>query len=54
MKCGFDEMCWALVAFGIYDAVKLDGGGSFILKNGKELEGTTENRRIHNVGVWKG
>ena len=53
MKCGFDEMCWALVALGIYDAVKLDGGGSFILKNGKELEGTTENRRINNVGVWK-
>ena len=54
MKCGFDEMCWALVALGIYDAVKLDGGGSFILKNGRELEGTSENRRIHNVGVWKG
>lgn len=54
MKCGFDEMCWALVALGIYDAVKLDGGGSFILKNGKELEGTAENRRINNVGVWKG
>lgn len=54
MKCGFSEMCWALVALGIYDAVKLDGGGSFILKNGKELAGTSENRRIHNVGVWKG
>ena len=54
MKCGFDEMCWALVALGIYDAVKLDGGGSFILKNGKELAGTSENRRINNVGVWKG
>ena len=54
MKCGFDEMCWVLIALGIYDAVKLDGGGSFILKNGKELEGTTENRRINNVGVWKG
>ena len=53
MKCGFDAMCWALVALGIYDAVKLDGGGSFILKNGKELEGTAENRRINNVGGWK-
>ena len=52
MKCGFDKMCWALAAIGIYDAVKLDGGGSFILKNRKELEGTTENRRIHNVGGW--
>ena len=53
MKCGFDEMCWALVALGIYDAIKLDGGGSFILKNGDEIKGTSENRRIHNVGVWK-
>ena len=53
MKCGFDEMCWTLVALGIYDAIKLDGGGSFILKNGKILESTSENRRIHNVGVWK-
>ena len=53
MKCGFEEMCWALVALGIYDAVKLDGGGSFILKNGSEIKGTSENRRINNVGVWK-
>ena len=52
MKCGFSEMCWALVALGIYDAIKLDGGGSFILHDVKELEGTSENRRIHNVGVW--
>lgn len=54
MRCDFDEMCWALVALGIYDAIKLDGGGSFILHDGKELIGTGENRRIHNVGVWKG
>ncbi|MBE7009893.1 MAG: N-acetylmuramoyl-L-alanine amidase [Ruminococcaceae bacterium] len=52
MKCGFEEMCWALVALGIYDAIKLDGGGSFILHDIKELSGTYENRRIHNVGVW--
>ena len=54
MKCGFSEMCWAMVALGIYDAVKLDGGGSFILHDGKELIGTGENRRIHNAGVWNG
>lgn len=52
MKCGFDEMCWALVALGIYDAIKLDGGGSFVLKDNKILEATSENRRIHNIGVW--
>jgi hypothetical protein len=53
MKCGFDEMCWTLVALGIYDAVKVDGGGSFILYDEKEIVGTDENRRINNVGVWK-
>ena len=52
MKCDFEPMCWTLVALGIYDAIKLDGGGSFILHDVKELEGTDENRRIHNIGVW--
>ncbi|MBE7034822.1 MAG: N-acetylmuramoyl-L-alanine amidase [Ruminococcaceae bacterium] len=52
MKCAFESMCWALVGLGIYDAIKLDGGGSFILKDGKELIGTNENRRIHNIGCW--
>lgn len=52
MKCDFDEMCWALVALGIYNAVKLDGGGSFILKNDEIIKATSENRRIHNIGVW--
>ena len=53
MKCEFNQMCWALVALGIYDAIKLDGGGSFILHDVKDLEATAENRRIHNVGVWE-
>lgn len=52
MKCDFGEMCWALVALGIYNAVKLDGGGSFILKNDEIIKTTSENRRIHNIGVW--
>ena len=52
MKCGFDAMCWAMVGLGIYDAIKLDGGGSFILKNGRILQATPENRRIHNIGIW--
>lgn len=52
MKCGFESMCWALVALGIYDAVKLDGGGSYILKNEEILKATGENRRIQNVGVF--
>ena len=53
MQCGFDEMCWAMVALGIYNAIKLDGGGSFILRNDELIRATVENRRIHNVGVWK-
>lgn len=54
MECGFEMMKYYLDYLGISDAVKLDGGGSFILKNGREIAGTSENRRIHNVGVWKG
>lgn len=52
-KCDFGQMCWILVALGIYDAIKLDGGGSFILHNDVELIGTSENRRINNVGMWE-
>ena len=52
MKCDFGKMCWALVALGIYNAIKLDGGGSFILKNDEIIKTTSENRRIHNVGIW--
>lgn len=52
MQCGFEQMCWALVALGIYDAIKLDGGGSFIMKNGTRQEYTSENRRINNIILW--
>ena len=52
MKCDYGKMCWALVALGIYDAIKLDGGGSFVLKNGEIIKSTSENRRIHNIGIW--
>ena len=52
-KCGFGQMCWMLVALGIYDAIKLDGGGSFILHDGNTIIQTSENRRIHNVGMWQ-
>lgn len=38
----------------IRDAVKLDGGGSFILHNGNFVVSTPENRRIHNIGIWEG
>lgn len=51
-KCAYSQMCWIMVALGIYDAIKLDGGGSFILKNGEVLKETDENRRIHNIGIF--
>lgn len=52
MKCGFDSMCWALVALGVYDAVKIDGGGSFILYDEKLLKATGGNRRINTAGIF--
>ena len=53
-KCGYESMFWILRALGITDAIKLDGGGSFILHNGVEIVGTSENRRINNCGMWEG
>lgn len=53
-KCGYGSMFWILRALGIKDAIKLDGGGSFILHNGEEIISTAENRRINNCGMWEG
>ncbi len=53
-KCGYGSMFWILRALGITDAIKLDGGGSFILRNENFAVSTPENRRIHNVGIWEG
>lgn len=51
-KCDFGQAPWLMIALGIRDAIKVDGGGSFILYNGREIVGTDENRRINNVGMW--
>lgn len=52
-KCGFDMMVYILEYLGIEDAVKLDGGGSFIIWNGNQvIESTPENRRINNILCW--
>lgn len=41
------------LGLGITNAIMLDGGGSFILKrNGSEVAGTTENRRINTIGLY--
>ena len=53
-KCDYWQMFWILRALGVKDAIKLDGGGSFILHNGYEIAGTSENRRINNCGMWEG
>ena len=53
-QCDFGQMPWILLSLGIRDAIKVDGGGSFILvNNGVELIGTPENRRINNIGMWE-
>ncbi len=51
-KCRYEEMHPLMAALGIRDAVKLDGGGSFILHNGRDLAATDGNRRINNIGMW--
>lgn len=50
----FEMMVYLMEVLGITDAIKLDGGGSFILHNGNFAVSTPENRRIHNVGMWEG
>lgn len=50
----FELMVYLLEVLGIEDAIKLDGGGSFILHNGAFEVATAENRRIDNIIVWEG
>jgi exopolysaccharide biosynthesis protein len=53
-KCVFEDMYPLMVSLGIQNAIKLDGGGSFILKeSGTIIQSTSGNRRINSVGVWK-
>lgn len=55
-ECAYSQMCWMLVALGIYDCIKVDGGDSYILINDGDIlkseERREKNRRIHNIGVW--
>ena len=52
-KLDFGLMVYLLEVLGIKDAIKLDGGGSFILHNGAFEVATAENRRIDNIIVWE-
>ena len=53
MKCGFNDMYNALKKLGINDAIKVDGGGSYIVKTPEATVATDGNRRIHNIGVFE-
>lgn len=53
-KLDFELMVYLLEVLGVKDAIKLDGGGSFILHNGAFEIATDENRRIDNIIVWEG
>jgi hypothetical protein len=50
---GFNQMVYLLEVLGIENGIKLDGGGSFICKSGKDWQiATSENRRINNIITW--
>ena len=51
-KVNFNLMPYLLEVFGISDGIKLDGGGSFILKSDDWIKRTSENRRINNIISW--
>ena len=43
-----------MLALGIKDSIKVDGGGSFILSDhAKVLASTEGNRKIHAIGMWE-
>lgn len=50
----FEMMPYLMEVLGITDAIKLDGGGSFILHNGEFEIATAENRRDNNIITWEG
>lgn len=51
-KCNHTQMPYLMEVLGITNAIKLDGGGSFIMKSGSFVTKTKENRQIHNIITW--
>ena len=51
-KCNYTQMPYLMEVLGIANAMKLDGGGSFIMKSGSFVTKTSENRQIHNIITW--
>lgn len=53
-SCGFESMASIFEGLGCKYAVKLDGGGSYILQvNGGVVASTAENRRINAIGMFE-
>lgn len=52
MRCGFNDMYDTLKSLGINDAIKVDGGGSYVLKTPDVTVVTKGNRKINNIGVF--
>lgn len=51
-KCTYAQMPFLMEVLGLNDAIKLDGGGSWIMHSMDFTKATAENRRIHNVITW--
>lgn len=51
-KCNYTQMPYLMEVLGILNCIKLDGGGSFIMKSGDLMKCTDENRKIHNIITW--
>lgn len=51
-KCTHTQMPYLMEVLGLNDAIKLDGGGSFIMHSMDFTTATSENRRIHNIITW--
>lgn len=51
-KCTHAQMPFLMEVLGLNDAIKLDGGGSFIMHSMDFTTNTAENRRIHNIITW--
>ena len=51
-KCTHAQMPFLMEVLGLNDAIKLDGGGSFIMHSMDFTTATSENRRIHNIITW--
>lgn len=51
-KANSVQMPYLMEVLGLNDSIKLDGGGSFIMKSDTFIKATSENRRINNVIAW--